>query len=65
MKNRYDKKISHIKRKQIFSITLDPDLYHDAMQVAPDGNFSKCVTEALEDYLQKKEIEALAEEEKS
>lgn len=41
------------KRKQIYSITLDPELYDDAMKVAPDGNFSKCVTEALEEYIDK------------
>ena len=37
------------KRKQIYSITLDPELYDDAIKVAPDGNFSKCVTIALEE----------------
>ena len=44
------------KRKQIFSITLDQDLYDDAMIVANkkhDGNFSKCVAVALEEYIDK------------
>jgi hypothetical protein len=39
------------KRKKIYSITLDEELYEDAIKVAPDGNFSKCVTIALEEYL--------------
>ena len=39
------------KRKQIYSITLDPELYDDAIKAAPDGNFSKLVTVALEEYL--------------
>ena len=47
------------KRKQIFSITLDQGLYDDAMQVAPDGNFSKCVTVALEEFIDRKVAEGL------
>ena len=42
------------KRKQIFSITLDQDLYDDAIQVADknhNGNFSQCVTVALEELI--------------
>lgn len=45
---------SQKKRKQIFSITLDQDLYDDAMIIANkkhDGNFSKCVATALEEYI--------------
>ena len=44
------------KRKQIYSITLDKDLYDDAVIVATEkheGNFSKCVTIALEEYIDK------------
>ena len=48
------------KRKQIFSITLDQDLYDVAMQVAPDGNFSKCVTVALEEFIDRKLAERIA-----
>jgi hypothetical protein len=42
------------KRKQIFSITLDQELYDDAIQVADknhNGNFSQCVTVALEELI--------------
>jgi len=42
------------KRKQIFSVTLDQDLYDDAIQVANknhNGNFSQCVTVALEELI--------------
>jgi hypothetical protein len=42
------------KRKQIYSITLDKDLYDDAVIVASEkheGNFSRCVTVALEEYI--------------
>jgi hypothetical protein len=42
------------KRKQIFSITLAQDLYDDAIQVADknhNGNFSQCVTVALEELI--------------
>ena len=45
---------SQKKRKQIYSITLDQDLYDDAMIVANkkhDGNFSKCVAVALEEMI--------------
>jgi hypothetical protein len=42
------------KRKQIYSITLDKDLYDDAIQVAEKnhrGNFSECVATALEELI--------------
>jgi hypothetical protein len=42
------------KRKQIFSITLDQELYDDAIQVAEKnhrGNFSECVATALEELI--------------
>jgi hypothetical protein len=42
------------KRKQIFSITLEQELWDDAIQVANqkhEGNFSKCVAVALEKYI--------------
>lgn len=39
------------ERKKIYSITLDQDLYDVAIKVAPDGNFSKCVTIALKEYI--------------
>jgi hypothetical protein len=42
------------KRKQIFSITLAQNLYDDAIQVADknhNGNFSQCVTVALEELI--------------
>lgn len=51
------------KRKQIFSITLDQDLYDDAMIVANknhDGNFSKCVAIALEEYIDREVAKGLA-----
>jgi len=54
---------SQKKRKQIFSITLDQDLYDDAMIIANkkhDGNFSKCVTTALEEYIDKEVAKGLA-----
>lgn len=54
---------SQKKRKQIFSITLDQDLYDDAMIVAKeihDGNFSKCVATALEEYIDKEVAKGLA-----
>ena len=54
---------SQKKRKQIFSITLDQDLYDDAMIVASekhDGNFSKCVTVALEQYIDREVAKGLA-----
>ena len=50
-------------RKQIFSITLDQDLYDDAMIVASekhDGNFSKCVAVALEEYIDREVAKGLA-----
>lgn len=48
------------KRKQIYSITLDPELYDDAINVAPDGNFSKCVTIALEEYIDRQAANGVA-----
>ena len=51
------------KRKQIYSITLDKDLYDDAMIVANknhDGNFSKCVAVALEEYIDREVAKGLA-----
>jgi metal-responsive CopG/Arc/MetJ family transcriptional regulator len=54
---------SQKKRKQIFSITLDQELYDDAMIIANkkhDGNFSKCVTTALEEYIDKEVAKGLA-----
>jgi metal-responsive CopG/Arc/MetJ family transcriptional regulator len=51
------------KRKQIFSITLDQELYDDAIQVADknhNGNFSQCVTTALEEYIDKEVAKGLA-----
>ena len=54
---------SQKKRKQIFSITLAQDLYDDAMIIANkkhDGNFSKCVTVALEEYIDKEVAKGLA-----
>ena len=51
------------KRKQIFSITLDQDLYDDAIQVAEqlhEGNFSRCVTVALEEYIDREVAKGLA-----
>lgn len=51
------------KRKQIFSITLDQDLYDDAMIVANEvhaGNFSACVTSALEEYIDLQVAKGLA-----
>ena len=51
------------KRKQIFSITLDQDLYDDAMIVANkkhDGNFSKCVAVALEEMIDREVAKGLA-----
>ena len=54
---------SQKKRKQIFSITLDQDLYDDAMIIANkkhDGNFSKCVATALEEYIDKEVAKGLA-----
>lgn len=50
------------KRKQIFSITLDQDLYDDAVIIASkkhDGNFSKCVTIALEEYIDREVAKGL------
>lgn len=50
------------KRKQIFSITLDQGLYDDAMIVTNqnhDGNFSKCVTIALEEYIDREVAKGL------
>lgn len=54
---------SQKKRKQIFSITLDQELYDDAMIIANkkhDGNFSKCVATALEEYIDKEVAKGLA-----
>ena len=51
------------KRKQIYSVTLDHDLYQDAMIVANrlyDGNFSKCVTVALEEYIDREVAKGVA-----
>ena len=51
------------KRKQIFSITLDQNLYDDAMIVANkkhDGNFSKCVAVALEEMIDREVAKGLA-----
>ncbi len=51
------------KRKQIYSITLEEGLWKDAIQVAQqkhDGNFSKCVTVALEKYIDDCVAEGLA-----
>lgn len=51
------------KRKQIFSITLDQDLYDDAVIIASkkhDGNFSKCVAVALEEYIDREVAKGLA-----
>lgn len=51
------------KRKQIFSITLDQDLYDDAVIIASkkhDGNFSKCVAVALEEYIDREVEKGLA-----
>ena len=50
------------KRKQIFSITLDQDLYDDAVIIASkkhDGNFSRCVTIALEEYIDREVAKGL------
>ena len=50
-------------RKQIFSITLDQDLYDDAVIIASkkhDGNFSKCVTVALQEYIDREVAKGLA-----
>lgn len=54
---------SQKKRKQIFSITLDQDLYDDAIQVADqkhDGNFSRCVAVALEEMIDREVAKGLA-----
>jgi len=54
---------SQKKRKQIFSITLDQDLYDDALVVAREnhrGNFSECVATALEEYIDKEVAKGLA-----
>jgi hypothetical protein len=51
------------KRKQIYSVTLDQELYVDAMIVANrlhDGNFSKCVTVALEEYIDREVAKGIA-----
>lgn len=48
------------ERKKIYSITLDQDLYENAIKVAPDGNFSKCVTIALEEYIDKQVASGVA-----
>lgn len=51
------------KRKQIFSITLDQDLYDDALIVANkkhEGNFSRCVAIALEEYIDREIAKGLA-----
>ena len=53
---------SQKKRKQIFSITLAQDLYDDAMIVAKEkhaGNFSACVSSALEEYIDKEVAKGL------
>ena len=50
------------KRKQIFSITLDQNLYDDAIQVAEKnhrGNFSECVATALEELIDKEVAKGL------
>ena len=54
---------SQKKRKQIYSITLDQDLYDDAFYIAlkkHDGNFSRCVTVALEEYIDREVAKGLA-----
>lgn len=54
---------SQKKRKQIYSITLEQDLYDDALIVAAknhDGNFSKCVSVALEEYIDREVSKGLA-----
>lgn len=51
------------KRKQIYSVTLEQDLWYDAQQLAMkkhDGNFSKCVATALEEYLDREIAKGLA-----
>ena len=51
------------KRKQIYSITLEEGLWKNAIQVAHqrhDGNFSKCVSVALEKYIEDCVAEGLA-----
>lgn len=51
------------KRKQIYSITLEQDLYDDALIVAAknhDGNFSKCVAVALEEYIDSETAKGLS-----
>lgn len=53
---------SQKKRKQIFSITLDQDLYDDAIQVAEKnhrGNFSECVATALEELIDREVAKGL------
>ena len=55
------------KRKQIYSITLDKDLYDDAVIVASEkheGNFSKCVAVALEEYIDRQVEKGLVLSEK-
>ena len=54
---------SQKKRKQIFSITLDQDLYDDALVVAREnhrGNFSECVATALEELIDREVAKGLA-----
>ena len=51
------------KRKQIYSITLEQDLYDDALIVAAKnhrGNFSKCVAVALEEMIDREVAKGLA-----
>ena len=46
------------KRKEIFSFTADPDLVENAVAVATtlDQSFSKFVSKAIENYLDKLEL---------
>lgn len=39
------------KRKQIYSITIDPDLVEKALKVADEMNFSQFVRKAIENYI--------------
>ena len=47
------------KRKVIYSITLNKELYDDAIQIAPDKNFSKLVSVALEEYIDRQVAKGL------
>jgi len=48
------------QRKQIYSVTLDPDVVAASVSCSVDGNFSKHVEEALKHYNEVKQNEQLS-----